>query len=106
MACGLAMMIFARSLIVSLESARDTYYSQYRFADIFAGLKRAPKAFKQRLSGIPGVAVVRTRVAVDVMLDVPGMAEPATGRIISLPETATPALNRVFLREGRLPGAP
>ena len=32
MACGLAMMIMARSLILSLESTRDAYYTEHRFA--------------------------------------------------------------------------
>ena len=29
MACGLAMMIMTRSLILSLESTRDAYYEQH-----------------------------------------------------------------------------
>mgnify|MGYP003339291676 CR=1 FL=1 len=44
MACGLAMMIMTRSLIVSLETARDDYYREYRFGQVFARLKRAPLA--------------------------------------------------------------
>src|SRR5690606_25617691 len=42
MACGLAMMIMTRSLILSLESTRAAYYERYRFADVFSDLKRAP----------------------------------------------------------------
>ena len=42
MACGLAMMIMARSLIHSLESTRQEYYEANRFAEVFAHLKRAP----------------------------------------------------------------
>ena len=48
MACGLAMMIMARSLIFSLESTRDAYYERNRFADVFSGLKRAPNALRSR----------------------------------------------------------
>ena len=36
MACGLAMMIMARSLTYSLESTRDTYYEENSFGDVFA----------------------------------------------------------------------
>ena len=39
MACGLAMMIMSRSLILSLESTRDAYYTHNRFADVFSDLK-------------------------------------------------------------------
>ena len=43
-------------------------------------------------------------MVVDVTLDLPGLAEPATGHIISLPEDGGPQkLNRVFLRSGRFP---
>ena len=44
MACGLAMLIMARSLIHSLETTRDEYYRAHRFAEVFAVLKRAPLA--------------------------------------------------------------
>ena len=46
MACGLAMMIMARSLIFSLESTRDAYYERNRFADVFSSLKRAPNSLR------------------------------------------------------------
>ena len=42
MACGLAMMIMTRSLILTIDSTRNAYYQKYAMADIFATLKRAP----------------------------------------------------------------
>ena len=86
MACGLAMMIMTRSLILSLETTRDTYYEQHRFAQVFARLKRAPNSVRDQLAAIPGVAAVETSIAIQVTLDVPGVAEPAVGLINSLPE--------------------
>ena len=104
MASGLCMMIMTRSLILTLESARAAYYQQYALADVFAGLKRAPLAVAERIASVPGVAAVETRVVVEVTLDLPGLAAPATGHIISLPEDGAPQkLNRVFLRSGRFP---
>jgi putative ABC transport system permease protein len=104
MACGLAMMIMTRSLILTLESTRAAYYQQYAFADVFANLKRAPLSAADRLKTLPGVATVETRVVVDVTLDLPGLTEPATGHIVSLPEDGgSPKLNRLFLRSGRFP---
>ncbi len=104
MACGLAMMIMTRSLIMTLETTRSTYYQRYAMADIFATLKRAPLSVADQLATLPGVATVETRVAVDVTLDLPGLSEPATGHIISLPEDSGPQkLNRLFLRSGRFP---
>jgi putative ABC transport system permease protein len=104
MACGLAMMIMTRSLILTLESTRDAYYQKYALADVFASLKRAPLAMADRVAELPGVSRVEARVAVDVTLDLPWLSEPATGHIISLPEDGSePKLNRVFLRSGRMP---
>lgn len=103
MACGLAMMIMTRSLILSLKTTRDAYYRDYRFADIFARLKRAPDSLRAELAAIPGVGAVQTNIAVQVTLDLPGLAEPAVGLINSLPERGgLPLLNRLYLRTGRL----
>jgi putative ABC transport system permease protein len=104
MACGLAMMIMTRSLVLTLDTTRAAYYQKHAMADIFANLKRAPLAVAEQLVALPGVAAVEARVAVDVTLDLPGLSEPATGRIISLPEDGGPqVLNRLFLRSGRFP---
>jgi putative ABC transport system permease protein len=103
MACGLAVMIMARSLVVSLESARDSYYANRRFADIFCNLKRAPNAVRSRLAEIPGVAAAETRVSGSLTLDLPGLKEPADGVMLSLPEDRPQQLNLLFLQNGRLP---
>ncbi len=102
MACGLAMMIMTRSLILSLNTARANYYEGHRFAQVFASLKRAPQAVADRIAALPGVAAVETSVAAQVTLDLPGLLQPANGLINSLPDRREPALNRPFLRAGRL----
>ncbi len=103
MACGLAMMIMARSLILSLEVTRAAYYESHRFADVFCDLKRAPNSLRDRLAEIPGVAAVETRVKGALRLDLPGLAEPADGTILSIPEDRAMRLNLLQLRAGRLP---
>ena len=106
MACGLAMLVMARSLIFSLESTSDAYYRGHRFAEVFAVLKRAPLGLADRIRGIPGVAAVQPGLSVQVTLDIPGLDEPASGNVRSLPDSGEPELNRLFLRRGRgfLPG--
>lgn len=104
MACGLAMMIMTRSLITTLETTRAAYYQSHAFADLFVALKRAPWSVAERVAELPGVTRVEARVAVNVTLDLPAFPEPASGRILSLPEDGSPQqLNRIFLRAGRLP---
>lgn len=99
--CGVAMVVTSRVGYESLEKSRATYYAKYRFADVFASLKRAPVGLARRIGAIPGVESVRTRVVFDVTLDVPGLPEPATGRLTSLPEHHVPVLNDVHIRRGR-----
>ncbi|MCA9130838.1 MAG: FtsX-like permease family protein [Planctomycetales bacterium] len=101
-ASGVAIFVMALSTLNFLRETRDTYYERYRLGDAFASLNRAPVSIIPRLESIEGVAVVQTRVVADVTLDVPGLVEPATGRIISLP-AGEPKLNRVYLRQGRFP---
>jgi putative ABC transport system permease protein len=103
MACGLAMMIMTRSLIMTLEGTRDAYYQAYRMADLFGSLKRAPLSMRDRMAEIPGITAIETRVVLDAVLDLPGVLEPCTAHIVSLPEDGDPVLNQIFLRKGRIP---
>ncbi|PKG82887.1 ABC transporter permease [Colwellia sp. 75C3] len=102
MAAGIAIFIIMFGVLDSLKLTRDTYYDRYQFADVFASLKRAPEAVKDRISEIPGVSVAQSRVVFGVTLQMESMLEPATGRIISLPDSSPSLLNKLYLREGRM----
>jgi putative ABC transport system permease protein len=101
MACGLAMLIMARSLIHSLESAQREYYEAHRFAEIFAHLKRAPEGVAMRVADLDGVAALEAGISAEVTLDIPGLDEPASGLVRSVPDAREPVLNRLYLRQGR-----
>lgn len=100
-ACGVGTLVAMRGVYDSLVHARAEYYAGYRFADVFAHLVRAPESLSREIASLPGVAQVRTRVVMDVTLDVPGLAEPATGRLVSIPATQQPMLNDLHLVRGR-----
>ncbi|MCB9845311.1 MAG: ABC transporter permease [Phycisphaeraceae bacterium] len=102
-ACGIATLTMSLSTVASLERARSTFYERYRFPHVFAHVKRAPDSVAAQLADIPGVLRVRTRVAVEVTLDVPGLDEPASGRMISIPDRAPFGLSELHLSRGRLP---
>lgn len=104
-ACAVASYVSMHSTYRSLLLSRDDYYSSYRFADIFARFKRAPERLVDQIRRIPGVAAVQTRIVVDVNLDVPGLREPATGRLVSIPDRRGAMLNDLCLRQGRYPEA-
>jgi putative ABC transport system permease protein len=103
MACGIGVFVGMRATMRSLDSARESYYAAERFAHAFTHLERAPDAIADRLRTIPDVERIETRIVADVRLDMPRMAEPALGRIISLPDHGAPAVNGVRLRSGRRP---
>jgi putative ABC transport system permease protein len=84
-----------------LLDSQGAYYRQYRFADVFANLKRAPDTLAAQVSAIPGVAAVDSRIVANVTLDVPGVEEPARGRIISIPERQSTMLNDLHIISGR-----
>jgi len=100
-ASGVAIVVTMRTAYESLAESRSTYYATYRFANLFASLKRAPESLARKIEAIPGVTRADTRLVFDVTLDVPGLSEPATGRLISVPERQQPILNDVHIRRGR-----
>jgi putative ABC transport system permease protein len=100
---GVATLVLAVGSHRSLEETRIAYYERYGFADVFAVVKRAPKALVDQIAQIPGVAAVEARVAKLALLDVPGFSEPASGQFVSLPDVGEPMLNRLYMRAGRLP---
>ncbi len=100
-AAGITMFITYLSTFESLRQTQQVYYERYRFAEVFANLKRAPIRIEDRIAQIPGVARVETRVVVSVTLDIPDLPEPAVGRLISVPERRRAMLNDIALQRGR-----
>ena len=99
--CGIAIFVMSLTAQSSLRLSRQNYYEKYRFAQLFTQMKRAPNPVARQIADIPGVGMVQPRIVVDVTLDVPGMEEPAVGRLISVPDHGRPLLNDVHLRRGR-----
>lgn len=102
-ASGISAYVMLISAMDSLRVTQEKYYREYRFAHVFASLKRAPESLKRRIGEIPGVDKVETRVVAEVKLDIAGFPEPVTARAVSLPDTGPPLLNALFVRKGRLP---
>ncbi len=101
-ACGVAIVIMSIGAMRSLEETRAVYYERYRFAHVFAGLKRAPERVAHEIARIPGVAAVATRISNYATLDIAGLTSPAVGRLLSLTEDGG-GVNAIHLVEGRRP---
>ncbi|MGB8812891.1 MAG: ABC transporter permease [Paracoccaceae bacterium] len=101
--CGVMVLVLAHSSERALTQTRDAYYERNRFADVFASATRAPQSLTAEIAKIEGVASVESRISFPVVLDLPGMAEPAMARVLSLPAAGDPVLNIPLLRSGRMP---
>ncbi|MBC8074735.1 MAG: ABC transporter permease, partial [Chloroflexales bacterium] len=102
-ACGVATFIMFLTTLGALTATQDSYYRDYRFAHLFASLKRAPESLRQRVQAIPGVDQVETRVMAQVRLDMPAFAEPVTALMVSVSDSGRDGLNALHVRQGRLP---
>ena len=102
-AVGVASYITLRTTWRALGNARVTYYQNYRFADAFASLERAPESVADRLEQIPGVSKAHSRIVEQVLLPIEGLITPARGELISLPAHGRSPLNDVMLKAGRMP---
>ena len=101
-AAGIALMVAIFGCVAALNLSMNLFYERYNFADVFVSLKRAPNSLETRLKSIDGIANLETRVVVGVPMDIEGLAEPATGRLISIPEGKNSQINAIDLRHGRL----
>jgi putative ABC transport system permease protein len=102
---GAAVALVAAGMLSSLDETRRAYYERYRFADVWAPVVRAPNSLIADIAAIDGVLAVETRVRAPVLFDMPAMEEPATGEIISLPDSGEPSVNQIYLLRGRGPRA-
>lgn len=102
-AAGVMILIVFITTVDALTRTKERFYQDHNFADVFADLVRAPDHVEARLREIPGVNQVHTRVFAPVRLEVPGYEDPVRGHIISIPDGRQPDVNRLYLREGRLP---
>ena len=103
LACGVATLILAIGAYRSLEGTRAAYYERNSFASVFASTTRAPESLKSEIARLPGVLSAETRISETVLLDIPGVAEPSSGLLLSMPDHAQPRLNKPYLRSGRMP---
>lgn len=105
--CGTANYIALSACHRNLLLTRDTYYSQNRFADFEIMLERAPATALFKVEEIPGVRHVRGRIVKDVKLDIEGVDEVRTGRLVSMPDRPKNVLNNIVVTRGRYfePGA-
>lgn len=103
LACGVATVVMSFGAMQTLRETRIAYYERQTFAEIFAPLKRAPRAVEGEIAAIDGVARAQTRIVGALLVDVPGLAKPAVARAVSLEDDPAGGVNALVLRQGRFP---
>ena len=100
-ACGVASFVTMMTAYRGLKQSRDAYYGRYRMADLWAPVKRMPRSSLRKLESVEGVRRVAGRIAFDVVIDLPQMLQPCSGRMISVPQRRRQILNDLHLVRGR-----
>ncbi|MGE0191211.1 MAG: ABC transporter permease [Planctomycetota bacterium] len=99
-ACGVASLVTMFTAYRGLGASRDAYFGQYRMADVFAPIERAPRSVIRELELIPGVCQAEGRIVFDVTVDVEKLPEPVSGRALSVPDAERPKLNDLHMTGG------
>jgi len=102
-ASGVATLILGLGAYQSLSGTRATYYERNAFADVFASVERAPSGLGLRIGEISGVMSFDLRIVHQVLMDIAGVDEPASGTVLSIPDHGSSNLNRLYMRQGRTP---
>ncbi len=105
LAAATATFVLSMGVHRSLTETRDAYYERNAFADVFAEMTRAPRAVLPQIAAIAGVKRVEGTIRQFATLDFPDRVEPVRALINSVDEHGRTRLNRIKLRQGRLPQA-
>lgn len=103
LACGLSVLVMAVGMRGSMERTRAAYYAERHMADLAVSLVRTPDRVARQLADAPGVQAMETRISGVALLDLPGVEEPPSARLVSLPRDGRPRVNDLTLARGRWP---
>ncbi|HVV51239.1 MAG TPA: ABC transporter permease [Polyangia bacterium] len=100
-AAGVSLFVATVTAYRSLRVSEHHYYTQQRFAQVWSGVARAPSSILPTLAAIPGVTAIEGRIVERAVLDIPGLDEPASALVVSIPGRIGHALDDLHIRRGR-----
>lgn len=101
--CGVAVFVLMNGTYGSLVQARENYYANFKMADGWAPVRRAPNALIEHIKTIDGIRRADGRISAAAILNIDGVSEPVTAKLVSLPKYGKPLVNDIYLRWGRFP---
>ena len=101
-AAGISLFVMSHGMMISLDETMRAYYERYRFADMYAPVKRAPDYLIEDLRALEGINDVKGRISGGGLVALPDVAAPISARAMSFDPEAPSPINGVHLSEGRM----
>lgn len=99
-ASGIGGFLTTLSAVDSMALARERFYAEGRFADVFAGVKRAPLALLPALREVPGVSEVQATIEHVVRAELDDKSDPIIAQLIGVDAREPRQMNLVVVRRG------
>lgn len=96
---GIAMFSASFVSYKNLKNSVESYYDQYKFLNYYADVKGVSPMGISKIKEIKGIKDVIGRITADVGADM-GNGKRVTVRMVSLPDDAQPAVNRLVYVSG------
>ena len=96
---GVAFYTSLNSVFKNLSNSSTQYYEEYRLADIWVDLYKAPASAKDKIESLPYVKMSTERIINDASISI--SEENATLRFITLPDTKREIVNDIVIKSGR-----
>lgn len=101
-AAGIALLVMSRGMMISLDETMRAYYERYRFAEIYAPVKRAPAHLITDIRALEGVTDVVGRIVGGGLVELTGANAPVSARVVSFDPDALTPVNGLYLSEGKM----
>ncbi|WP_297427243.1 FtsX-like permease family protein [Clostridium sp.] len=96
---GVAFYTALNSVFRNLSNSSEQYYEEYRLADIWVDLYKAPASVKDKIEKLPYVKMTSERIVNDASINI--SEENATLRFITLPDIKKDIVNDIVIKSGR-----
>jgi putative ABC transport system permease protein len=96
---GVTFYTALNSAFKNLSNSSAKYYEEYRLADLWIDLDKAPASIKEKVEKLPNVEMVTGRIVKDASINISG--ENATLRFITLPDIKNNVVNDINIKSGR-----
>lgn len=96
---GVMFYTSINAMFRNLSSSSERYYKEYRLADVWVDLYKAPLNIEEKVRKLPNIKNVTGRIIQDYSINI--SEENATLRFVTLPDVKKDIVNDIVLKSGR-----